>query len=66
MAQGRAQHAKHVLYGAVDPQSRSLTLTLLKVEDGSVLWSNSWPVAGADPAAIAAEADAQVNATDSN
>jgi hypothetical protein len=66
LAQGRAQHAKQVLYGAVEPQSRNLTLSLLRVEDGSVLWSRSWPVTGADPAAIAAEAEAKVTAAADN
>jgi TolB-like protein len=59
---GREQHAKYVLYGVVDPQSpsQSLAVKLVKVADGSVLWSGSYPVAGADPAQIAAEVDSKV------
>jgi TolB-like protein len=58
----REHHASYVLYGAVDKRSpaQSLTVSLLKVADGSVLWSASYPVAGADPAGIAAKVDARV------
>lgn len=66
VAQGRARQAQHVLYGAVDPQSQSLTVRLLSVKDGSVLWSESYPVTGADPAAIAAQVDAKMPAADEN
>ena len=60
--QGRAHHSKYVLYGAVDKQStaQSLTVKMLVVADGSILWSESYPVAGADPAKIAAQVDARV------
>jgi TolB-like protein len=60
--QGRAHHAKYVLYGAVDEQSaaHSLTVRMIVVADGSILWSGSYPVAGADPAKIAAEVDSKV------
>jgi TolB-like protein len=60
--QGRAHHAKYVLYGAVDKQSaaQSLTVKLLVVADGSILWSESYPVAGADPAEISARVDSKV------
>jgi TolB-like protein len=66
VAQGRAHQAQHVVYGAVDPQSRSLTVRVVSVKDGSLLWSASYPVAGADPAAIAAQVDAKLPATDEN
>jgi len=59
---GRAYHSKYVLYGAVDERSpaQSLTVKMLAVADGSILWSESYPVAGADPAKIAAEVDSRV------
>ena len=66
VAQGRAHQAQHVLYGAVDPQSRSLTVRVVSVKDGSLLWSASYPVSGADPAAIAAQVDAKLPAMDEN
>jgi hypothetical protein len=34
------------------------------VSDGTVVWSKSYPVAGADPAKIAAEVDSHVPALD--
>ena len=60
--QGRAHHAKYVLYGAVDEQSaaHSLTVRMIVVADGSILWTGSYPVAGADPAKIAAQVDSRV------
>lgn len=60
-ARGREHEAKYVLYGAVDA-AHGLTVKLLSVKDGSVLWSGSYPAAGADPAAIAAQVDAHVPA----
>ncbi|HYB66603.1 MAG TPA: TIR domain-containing protein [Steroidobacteraceae bacterium] len=66
VAQGRARAAKYVLYGAVDGQSpaQRLTVTLLSVKDGSVLWSESYPATAADPAAIAAQVEAKMPAAD--
>jgi TolB-like protein len=66
VAQGRAREAKYVLYGTVEGQSQAqrLTVRLLAVKDGSVLWSESYPAAGADPAAIAAQIDAKVPAAE--
>jgi TolB-like protein len=60
--QGRAHHSKYVLYGSVEKQSaaQSLTVKMLVVADGSILWSEAYPVAGADPAKIAAEVDSKV------
>jgi TolB-like protein len=48
MAQGQARHATYVLYGAIDNQSatRSLSVSIVLVEDGSSLWSKAYPVAG--------------------
>jgi len=66
LAQGRAREAKYVLYGAVDGQSpaQSLTVKLLSVKDGAVLWSESYPATGADPAAIAARVEAKMPASE--
>ncbi len=63
---GRAHHATYVLYGVVDNRTAapSLTVRILAVADGSVLWSESYPVAGADPAKIAAEVDSKVPSLD--
>jgi TolB-like protein len=60
--QGRSRHSSYVLCGAIDPLAspQLLTITIATIEDGTVLWSKSYPVAGADPAKIAAEVDAKV------
>jgi TolB-like protein len=65
---GRAQHSKYVLYGAIDERSTTtrLTVNLAEVAHGSVLWSKSYPLAGADPARIAAEVDSRVSSLDHN
>jgi len=65
-AQGRAHHAKYVLYGAVDGPSpdANLTVSIVAAADGAVLWSKSYPVASADPAKIAAEVQSEVPAAD--
>ncbi|HXY95973.1 MAG TPA: TIR domain-containing protein [Steroidobacteraceae bacterium] len=66
VAQGRAREAKYVLYGTVEGQSpaQRLTVKLLAVKDSSVLWSESYPATGADPAAIASQVDAKIPAAD--
>ena len=56
----REHHASYVLYGAVDKTAQSLRVSLLEAKDASVLWSGSYPVTGADPAAIARQIEAQV------
>jgi TolB-like protein len=62
LEQGRAHHSQYVLYGAVEesPHESSLAVRMIAVADGSVLWSKSYPVAGADPTKIAAEVDSKV------
>jgi TolB-like protein len=59
---GRAHHAHYVLYGAVDARSGppSLVVQIVGVADASVLWSESYPVEGADPTRIAADVDSKV------
>lgn len=60
--QGRANHSTYVVCGAVDTQTSGPTLTIkvAAVGAGSVVWSKSYPVTGADPAQIAAEVAANV------
>jgi TolB-like protein len=58
--QGRMRGAKYVLVGAVDKATQSLTVRMVSVADGSLLWSESYPVVGTDPARIAAEVDSKL------
>ena len=60
VARGRALHSKYVLYGAVDAPGQNLTVRMVAVADGSLLWSQSYSVANADPAKIAAEVSSRV------
>jgi TolB-like protein len=60
LKQGRALHSKYVLYGAVDETAQNLTVNMVAVADSSLLWSQSYPLADADPAKIAAEVNAKV------
>jgi hypothetical protein len=59
---GRAHHSRYVLFGAVDDTAtpHTLNVRIVSVADGSVLWSESFPVAGADPERIAAAVDSKV------
>jgi TolB-like protein len=59
---GRANHSMYVLCGAIgtDASIQVLSIKLAKVSDGSIVWSKSYPVAGADPTQIAAEVDSKV------
>lgn len=57
---GRALHSKYVLYGAVDNPAQNLTVKMVAVADGSLLWSQSYSVADTDPAKIAADVNAKV------
>lgn len=61
---GKARHARYVLYGGVDGQATppSLLVKIVAVADGSVAWSESYPVTAADPAAIAATVDSRLQA----
>jgi hypothetical protein len=60
VARGRALHSKYVLYGAVDEPGQNLTVRMVAVAGGSLLWSQSYAVANADPAKIAAEVSSKV------
>lgn len=59
---GRSNHSAYVLCGAIgaDAGAQNLTIKLAQVSDGSILWSKSYPVAGADPTKIAEEVNSHV------
>jgi len=60
--QGRAHHAHYVLYGSVDPSAaEKLSVSIVGVPDGDVEWSKSYPLAGAEPAAVAAEVASELS-----
>jgi TolB-like protein len=60
VGQGRAFHSKYILYGAVDKPEQNLIVKIVAAADGSLVWSQSYPLANADPAQIAAEVNAKV------
>jgi hypothetical protein len=55
---GRANHSTYVVYGVAD--NKNLDVKLIDSEDGSVEWSKSYPLEGADSAGIATEVAAEV------
>jgi TolB-like protein len=57
-----------VVYGAVAAQSSGevLTVTVAAAEDGTVVWTQSYPSATADPSKIAAEVDSKVPTPESD
>jgi hypothetical protein len=62
LERGRANHSIYVLVGTVDTVdgAQALAVKIAAVADGTVVWSKSYPAAGADPAKIAAEVDAKI------
>jgi hypothetical protein len=62
LERGRANHSTYVLYGTVDPVdgAETITVKIATVANGSVVWSKSYPAAGADPSKIASEVDAKI------
>ncbi|MGH8318648.1 MAG: TIR domain-containing protein [Steroidobacteraceae bacterium] len=68
MVQGRAHGSSYIVYGAVagSAPNQQLTVRIVSVDDGSVLWSKSYPAAGADPASIAAKVSSKVPRTESD
>jgi TolB-like protein len=60
---GREHHSKYVLYGTVDESvmPHRLSVKMLSVDKGTVRWSGSYPIDGADPAAIATEVDSRMH-----
>jgi TolB-like protein len=63
---GRSNHSAYVLCGAIATEAAAevLAVKILKVKDGSVVWSKSYPVAGADPGKIADEVNSHVPTLD--
>jgi hypothetical protein len=64
LERARASHSTYVLYGTVEPIDSAdvLTVKIAAVADGSVVWSKSYPAAGADPAKIASEVESKIPA----
>jgi TolB-like protein len=62
LERGRSNHSAYVLCGAIGTEAAAqvLSVKISKVSDGSVLWSKSYPVAGADPAKIAEEVNSRI------
>jgi hypothetical protein len=65
VARGKTAHATYVLYGSVaradtGDKARALTTTIATVADGTVAWSKTYAAAGADPARIAADINANL------
>jgi TolB-like protein len=62
LEQARARHSTYLLWGSVDGEgaTQRLTVKILDVADGSVEWSHSYAVAGADPVKIATDVDSNV------
>jgi TolB-like protein len=52
----------YVLYGTISDQAavQTLTVKIVAVADGSVVWTQSYPATGADPAKIATEVNSKV------
>jgi TolB-like protein len=61
---GRANHSTYVLYGTISNEAavETLVVKIVAVADGSVVWTQSYPATGADPARIATEVDSNVPA----
>jgi TolB-like protein len=68
LAQGHAHDSSYIVYGAIAgaASEQQLTVRVVNVDDGSVSWSKSYRVTGADPAGIAAEVSAHVPTDDDN
>jgi TolB-like protein len=66
LQRGREKHAEFVLCGAIGTQAtvQVLSISIASMEDGTVLWSKAYPLAGADPAKIASEVDSNIPAVD--
>lgn len=66
LERGRSNHSAYVLCGAIGTEAAAqvLSVKISKVSDGSLVWSKSYPVVGADPAKIAEEVDSHVPTLD--
>ena len=62
VVRGVKNHADYVLDGSIETHDKvqGLTVRIVSVADGTVQWSKTYPVIGADVAKIAAEVEAQV------
>jgi hypothetical protein len=62
LERGRSNHSAYVLCGAIGTEGSAqvLSVKISKVSDSSMVWSKSYPVAGADPAKIAEEVNSRV------
>jgi hypothetical protein len=62
LERGRSNHSTYVLCGAIGTEAAAqvLSVKIAKVSDGSLVWSKSYPVAGADPAKIAEEVNSRI------
>jgi TolB-like protein len=58
----RDHHAAYVVYGAVgaQPSGETLLVTVADAADGTVLWTQTYPVTGADPLKIANDVESEV------
>jgi TolB-like protein len=58
----RDHHAAYVVYGAVgaQPSGETLLVTVADAADGTVLWTQTYPVASADPLKIANDVESEV------
>ncbi len=63
---GRARHSTFVLCGGVEEGGGApvLTVDIVRVADGSLAWTKSYPAKDADPAAIAADVESHIPALD--
>jgi TolB-like protein len=68
LERARAHHATYVVYGAVGspPSGKALLVTVADAADGTVRWSQTYPMASADPSKIATEVDSKVPQPDSD
>jgi TolB-like protein len=59
---GKENHSSYVLYGGIEgaPGPATLSVQVARVSDGSLVWAKKYPLAGADPAAIASEVESKV------
>ncbi|HEY1889680.1 MAG TPA: toll/interleukin-1 receptor domain-containing protein [Steroidobacteraceae bacterium] len=66
LIQGRAHGSSYIVYGGIagSAPDQQLSVKIVSTEDGSVSWSKSYPVAGADPTGIAAEVSTHVPTDD--
>jgi len=62
LERGRSSHSQYVMCGTIgsDGSTSALNIKMARVSDGTIVWSKAYPVAGADPAKIAAEVDSHV------